>query len=104
MPQVQKITEKRKKSIDKFLKEFTEEQFIEICVLANTTDFLIGNNDNGWKADFDFLMRTDKATSVLEGKYSNSKNDNGINDFKELWEEAKNDKTGNNTSNNSFSW
>lgn len=71
MPQVQKITEKREKSIDKFLEEFTEEQFTEICILANATDFLIGKNEKGWKADFDFLMRTDKATNVLEGKYSN---------------------------------
>lgn len=49
-------------------------------------------------------MRTDKATNVLEGKYSNSKG--GMNDFKELWEEAKeqDDKTRNNTSDNSFSW
>ncbi len=73
LPQVQKITDKRKKAIDKFLKEFTEEQFIEICKIANSTDFLVGKNDNGWKADFDFLMRTDKATNVLEGKYSSDK-------------------------------
>ena len=49
-------------------------------------------------------MRTDKATNVLEGKYTSSKSENGINDFKELWEEAKNDETGNDTSNNTFSW
>lgn len=73
LPQVQKLTDKREKAIDKFLKEFTEEQFIEICKIANSTDFLIGKNDNGWKADFDFLMRIDKATNVLEGKYSNDK-------------------------------
>ena len=64
---------KRKEAIDKFVEEFTEEQFIEICKIANSTNFLIGKNDNGWKADFDFLMRTDKATSVLEGKYNNDK-------------------------------
>lgn len=73
MPQVQKLTSKREQAIDKFLKEFTKEQFEQICKIANTTDFLIGKNDNGWKADFDFLMRTDKATSVLEGKYANEK-------------------------------
>lgn len=71
LPQIQKITEKREKAIDKFLKEFTEEQFEEICIIANSSDFLTGKNDRGWKADFDFLMRTDKATNILEGKYSN---------------------------------
>ena len=105
LPQVQKLTEKREKAIDKFLKEFTKEQFIEICKIANYTDFLIGKNDNGWKADFDFLMRTDKATNVLEGKYTSSKSD-GINDFKELWEEAKqeDEQSRNSTSNNAFGW
>ena len=69
LPQVQKLTDKRNKSIDKFLEEFTEEQFKEICILANATDFLVGKNEKGWKADFDFLMKTDKATNILEGKY-----------------------------------
>ena len=102
LPQVQKITEKRKKAIDKFIEEFTEEQFLQICQIANTTDFLIGKNQRGWKADFDFLMRVDKATNVLEGKYNDSKG--GINDFKELWEEANNEQTRNNTNNNTSSW
>lgn len=71
LPKVQKITDKRKTSINKFLKEYTKEQFIEICRIANNNDFLMGKNDRGWKADFDFLMRVDKATSILEGKYEN---------------------------------
>lgn len=106
LPQVQKLTEKREKAIDKFLKEFTKEQFIEICKIANSTDFLIGKNDNGWKADFDFLMRTDKATNVLEGKYNSSKSENGINDFKELWEEARmeDEQNRNSAGNNAFGW
>lgn len=71
MPQVQKLTDKRKDAIDKFLKDFTKEQFEQICKIANCSDFLTGKNDTGWKADFDFMMRVDKATSVLEGKYNN---------------------------------
>lgn len=104
LPQVQKLTEKREKVIDRFIKEFTEEQFEQICKIANSSNFLTGQNDRKWKADFDFLMRTDKATNVLEGKYSNNKG--GIDDFKELWEEARqeDEQNGNNTSNNSFSW
>ena len=102
LPQVQKITEKRKSAIDKFIKEFTEEQFEQVCKIANSSDFLIGNNDRKWKADFDFLMRTDKATNILENKYSNSKS--GMNDFKELMKEAQNEQDRNNTSNNTASW
>ena len=104
MPQVQKITDKRKNAIDKFIEEFTNEQFEGICKIANCSDFLIGKNDKGWKADFDFIMRIDKANNIAEGKYSNSKG--GMNDFKELWEEAKleDEQTRNSTSNSTFSW
>ena len=77
LSQVQKITEKREKAIDNFLKDFTEEQFIEICQKANVSSFLTGENDRKWKADFDFLMRTDKATSVLEGKYNTQNTSQG---------------------------
>ena len=74
LSQVQKITDKREKAIDNFLKEFSIEQFEEICKKANSCDFLIGKNDRKWKADFDFLMRVDKATSVLEDKYNQNNN------------------------------
>ena len=70
LPQVKTITEKRKTAIRKFEKEFTLEQFKEICDIANEAPFLIGDNDRGWKADFDFILRVDKATSILEGKYT----------------------------------
>lgn len=72
LPQVQKLTDKRMKVIDKFLEEFTVEQFKQICEIANNSNFLTGSNERKWKADFDFLMRIDKATSVLEGKYNNT--------------------------------
>lgn len=71
LPQIKKLTDKRKKTIDNFVKEITEEQFEEICKIANNSNFLTGENDRGWKADFDFLMRIDKATNILEGKYNN---------------------------------
>lgn len=102
LSKVLKITEKRKNSIRKFLKEFTIDDFIDICNLANKNDFLTGNNDRNWKADLDFLLRPDKATAILENKYSNKKS--GIDDFKELWKEAQNEQAGNDTGNNSFGW
>lgn len=104
LPQIQKLTEKREKAIDKFMEEFTEEQFTQICLLANSSNFLIGKNDKGWKADFDFLLRIDKATNVLEGKYSNTNFKGKLDDFKDLMEEAQDEQTRNNTNNNAFSW
>ena len=36
------------KAIDKFLKDFTEEQFKQICNIANNTSFLTGDNERGF--------------------------------------------------------
>lgn len=104
MSQVQKLTDKRNKAIDNFLKEFTIEQFKQICEIANNSSFLKGENDRHWKADFDFLMRIDKATNILEGKYNNNAGE--FDDFKELMKEARlaDEQAGNNQSNNFASW
>lgn len=103
LPKIKILTDKRKNTITTFLKKFTEEQFEEICNIANNSNFLIGKNDSGWKADFDFLMRIDKATSILEGKYSNNKPDK-LDGFKDLWKEAQDEENGNGANNNTFGW
>ena len=97
------MKEKRKIAIRKFLKEFTLEDFKNICIIANNSNFLIGKNDRSWKADFDFIIRPDKATSILEGKYNIKKQDK-INDFIELWKEAKDEEERNNTGNSVTGW
>lgn len=103
LPQVQKITEKRTKVIKSFLKEFSLEQFEEICKIANVSEFLTGNNDRNWKADLDFILRTDKATAILEGKYNQKKKDK-LDGFIDLWKEAKDEEERNGANNNSFGW
>lgn len=41
LPKVQKLTDKRKKQIDKFIKEFNQEQIEDIFCIANQSPFLI---------------------------------------------------------------
>ena len=79
LPKCLKITEKRKVAINKCLKEKIDEKvFKQICIKANQSDFLIGENDRNWKADFDFVTRTDKAMQILEGKYESRQKSNNI--------------------------
>lgn len=86
LPKCLKITEKRKVAINKCLKEkIDEELFKEICIKANQSNFLIGENDRNWKADFDFVTRSDKAMQILEGKYENRQKSNNV--FYELGKE-----------------
>lgn len=72
LPKVQKVTDKRNKLINTFLKGFSLDEFKHICKLANNNNFLTGENDKNWKADFDFLINPNKATNILEGKYGNN--------------------------------
>lgn len=71
LPQVKMLSEKRKKAIRAFHKQLTVDDFKTVCGKANKSDFMTGKNDRGWKADFDFLLRVDKAINILEGKYDN---------------------------------
>lgn len=98
LSQCLKVTDKRKKNIDEFLKVYTLEQFEELCKKTNVTPFLIGKNDRKWKADIDFLLKTDKATSVLEGKYDNLGTSSSIDNLKNAYnqEVEKDDKGGDN--------
>lgn len=70
-PRVSKLSEKRKTAIRKFIKELNQAQFEEVCKKANDISFLLGDNDRNWRADFDFIIRVDKAINILEGKYDN---------------------------------
>ena len=44
--------------------------WLEVIKKICDSSFCNGENDRGWKADFDFLIKPDTATKVLEGKYS----------------------------------
>ena len=78
--QIQAVTEKRKRSVKKFIDFYRkqvnavdEAAFLsavrEYFCRAVRSPFLTGQNERGWRADFDFLMNENKALALLEGKY-----------------------------------
>lgn len=73
LPKVKVLTDKRKKQIKALATKIDLEEFREICSLTNENEFLTGNNNRGWQADFDFITRLDKAVIILEGGYKTSK-------------------------------
>lgn len=50
------------------------------------SSFCRGQNDRGWRADFDFLVRAETHLKVGEGKYDDIKEGNGIDWSKFQWE------------------
>lgn len=71
LAKVEKLSDKRKRSINTMSHSLMlniscwEKYFGQIL----TSDFLIGINDRGWRADFDWLINQNNAIKVLEGKY-----------------------------------
>lgn len=78
--QVRGLPDKRKRAVKKFIDFYRkqvnavdEAAFLsavrEYFCRAVRSPFLTGQNERGWRADFDFLMNETKALALLEGKY-----------------------------------
>lgn len=63
------MTDSRKRGEATLLKTFTVEKIREAFTKANASEFLQGKNDRGWKATFDWILKPDSITRILEGKY-----------------------------------
>ena len=73
LPNVQKLTDQRKRAISARWSSDQERQSLfwwrsYFGTVANTP-FLLGRNERNWAANFDFLMREQKMVMVLEGRY-----------------------------------
>jgi len=70
LPKCLKLTDKRQKAIGKIVSKYDMMSIENALTKANESSFLTGDNDRGWKADIDFILREDKFVSILEDKYS----------------------------------
>lgn len=73
LPKITVMTPKRKEKVRLRLKEMGEDlsALKAFFVKVNESQFLNGNNNRGWKADFDWLFSSgDKWISIMEGKYN----------------------------------
>ena len=73
-PTLRAIEGNREKQIAARWKKYkTIYAFRELFERAEASDFLKGDNERGWTADFDWLIRPTNMSKVLEGKYDNDK-------------------------------
>jgi hypothetical protein len=79
LPKILLLNDDRKTAVVKFEREFTTDDFKEICRKANRSQFLTGKIAKGnWKANFEFLLRPDQAVKILEGSYDDAPADSGF--------------------------
>lgn len=73
LPKVAKITAARRKQIQARLKEYSDDEWSRALTAIYRSRFLCGDNDRGWKANFDFLLQPSSFAKLLEGAYDGKK-------------------------------
>lgn len=64
-----RMTPERRKKLRNFTARHKVEDITEAIWAIPRTPFLCGENDRGWKADFDFFLQPKSFNRILEGSY-----------------------------------
>lgn len=75
-PRVQKLSEARKKAIRARLKSYTLDDFRNMFAKAEASNFLKGQNQRNWSANFDWMIKDSNMAKILDGNYDNHKSQN----------------------------
>ncbi len=71
LSQLKRLTDLRREAAQDAVKDLTVAEMEKVFEMAGKSQFLNGDNDRGWRADFDWLIKPENAIKVLEGRYSN---------------------------------
>lgn len=69
VPKVDTITERRKKAVNAVLKIYGKEKIRDAILKIKDSKFLLGEQGNDWKINFDWLFIVGNFTKVIEGNY-----------------------------------
>jgi hypothetical protein len=70
IPRCNGLNARRTAACRRVFDEFDEEKIKEAFAMINASKFCRGENDRGWKASFDWIIRPDSILRTLEGKYT----------------------------------
>ena len=70
-PKLTKLSDNRRKAIRARLRKYSLDEIKKVFELAEQSDFLKGNNNRNWSANFDWLMNDTNMAKVLDGNYGN---------------------------------
>ena len=75
LTKVRSVTDDRKRAIKTLLTKMSINEIKEAFTKAENTPFLKGENDRGWKANIDFMLKHVHLVKILEGFYDSNKKD-----------------------------
>jgi uncharacterized protein YdaU (DUF1376 family) len=68
-PSIRKMTAQRERQLKARLRDSTLDEWVQAMDALERSAFCRGENDRGWRADFDFLLQPKSFTKLLEGAY-----------------------------------
>lgn len=71
LPTIKSLSEARKKAIRARLNVYTVDDIKEAFRKAEASDFLKGQNNRNWTANFDWIMKDANLAKILDGNYDN---------------------------------
>lgn len=69
LPKVKTVSNARKTAIKSLVNKYDIEQIQTVFTKAETSNFLKGNNNRSWQANFDWLIKDNNFVKVLDGNY-----------------------------------
>lgn len=72
--QVRKLTDARRKSVRARVEEYGRESVSEVFRSVLDSPFLLGQNNRGWVASFDWIFKKSNYIKILERQYAGRKN------------------------------
>lgn len=74
-PMCKLLSDKRKKEIKACVNNgITREDFRRAFEKAQESSFMKGNNNRGWQASFDWIIKLNNLVKILDGNYDNKQN------------------------------
>lgn len=71
LPAVRSLSDARKKAIKARLNSYSEDDLLEAFRKAEASDFLRGQNNRNWQANFDWIIKDANLAKILDGNYDN---------------------------------
>lgn len=68
-PEIRKMTAQRERQLGARLRDSTMDDWQRAFAALERSAFCRGENDRGWRADFDFLLQPKSFTKLIEGAY-----------------------------------
>lgn len=75
LAQVRKLTDQRRRKVLAQAKRFSVPDWQAVFAKISQSPFLQGENRQGWRCDFDFILSENNFVKILEGKYDRQPTD-----------------------------